>query len=35
MHHESTPGITQELGDDARQKREIQITKALYNFCCV
>lgn len=21
MHHESTPGITQELGDDARQKK--------------
>lgn len=22
MHHESTPGITQELGDDARQKKK-------------
>lgn len=22
MHHESTPGITQELGDDTRQKKK-------------
>lgn len=45
MHHESTPGITQELGDDARQrkkkKREIiearwlMLTKSLQFLSCL
>lgn len=30
MHHESTPGITQELGDDARQKKKKKKRKRNY-----
>lgn len=32
MHHESTPGITQELGDDARQLKKKKEEKKKYKL---